>query len=132
MSEKKQIMLFEDEETTQELMKKRLTRRGYEVHIASSGETGLAILEELKDSIDVILMDLQMPGLSGRDTTKLILENPELSHIPIIAVSAHIDYREKEALDQLGFHSTFFKPVDFDRLNRTLTHVFAEKASKTG
>lgn len=130
--EKPQILVFEDNPENQDILKRRLSKRGYEVHIAVSGDEGLAMLQSIGHTIDIILMDIQMPGPSGIEVTKMLKKNDQFKHIPVVAVSANIDYRKKEALEEVGFHDTFLKPIDFNRLFRSLSSILSSLSNKAG
>ena len=132
-AEKKyEILVFEDNPENQDIMQRRLKKRGYIVHIACDGDAGLSILEKSYEDISLILMDIEMPGMNGIEVTKVIKKNESYRHIPVIAVSANIDYREKQTLNEIGFQDTFLKPVDFTRLFRSINNILLTSASKTG
>jgi CheY-like chemotaxis protein len=113
------VLVIEDHVDTQRILKVRLKKRGYRPFIAGSAEEGLAIARSF-ETINIILMDLELPGKNGRDATRELKQDERTKHIPVIAVSSNIDYRKKDELDEIGFDALCLKPIDFDRLFRTI------------
>ena len=83
----KRILVVEDQEDNRRIMRDLLVASGYEPVEATTGEEGLALAEREKP--DLILMDIQLPGLDGYEVTRRIKANPSLKHIPIIAVTSY-------------------------------------------
>ena len=83
----KLILVVEDQEDNRRIMRDLLTSVGYEVIEAVTGEEGVAAAETHRP--DLILMDIQLPGLDGYEATRQIKANPELQHIPIIVVTSY-------------------------------------------
>ena len=83
----KLILVVEDQEDNRRIMRDLLTSVGYEVIEAVTGEGGVAAADTHRP--DLILMDIQLPGLDGYEATRQIKANPELEHIPIIVVTSY-------------------------------------------
>ena len=83
----KRILVVEDQEDNRQIMRDLLVASGYELVEATTGEEGLILAEREKP--DLILMDIQLPGLDGYEVTRRIKANPALNHIPIIAVTSY-------------------------------------------
>ena len=83
----KLILVVEDQEDNRRIMRDLLTSVGYEVIEAVTGEDGVATAETQLP--DLILMDIQLPGLDGYEATRQIKANPDLEHIPIIVVTSY-------------------------------------------
>ena len=83
----KRILIVEDHETNRRILRDLLMSAGYELIEAATGEEGVALADTHRP--DLILMDIQLPGLDGYEATRQIKENPALSHIPIIAVTSY-------------------------------------------
>jgi two-component system cell cycle response regulator DivK len=83
----KLILVVEDQEDNRRIMRDLLTSAGYEVIEAVTGEEGVAAAETHRP--DLILMDIQLPGLDGYEATRQIKANPDLEHIPIIVVTSY-------------------------------------------
>jgi two-component system cell cycle response regulator DivK len=83
----KRILVIEDHEDNRRILRDLLTSAGYEPIEAVSGEEGVALAETHRP--DLILMDIQLPGLDGYEATRRIKANPALRQIPIIAVTSY-------------------------------------------
>jgi two-component system, cell cycle response regulator DivK len=95
----KRILVIEDHEDNRRILRDLLTSAGYEPIEAITGEEGVSLAET--HSPDLILMDIQLPGLDGYEATRRIKANPALRQIPIIAVTSYAlsgdDVKAKEA-----------------------------------
>jgi two-component system cell cycle response regulator DivK len=83
----KRILVIEDQEDNRRIVRDLLTSVGYEIIEAVTGEDG--VTAAATHVPDLILMDIQLPGLDGYDATRRIKANPVLRHIPIIAVTSY-------------------------------------------
>ena len=93
---------------------RRLSRRDYEVIFAFDGQEGLDKMKS--ENPDLVLMDMGLPVLDGWEATTKAKEDPEISAIPIIALTAHaMEHDRQKALD-CGADDFDTKPVDFKRL----------------
>ncbi len=103
------ILVVEDQEDNRKIMNDLLSSAGYEVIEAVTGEEALRVAEAERP--DLILMDIQLPGLDGLEATRRIKANPALRHIPVIAVTSYaLSGDEAEALEA-GCDAYFSKPV---------------------
>jgi len=108
----KQILYVEDNEDNIYMLKRRLERKGYQMHIAYTGEEGVQKVKELE--LDLILMDLTLPGISGFEAIEQIrLTNTSL---PIIVLSAHAMDSYINESTAAGANDFDTKPVDLKRL----------------
>jgi CheY-like chemotaxis protein len=74
------VLLVEDEESVRELVRVTLASRGYKVLEAENGECGLQVAEDFKDPIDILITDVVMPGIGGRELAKKLLSlRPDIS-----------------------------------------------------
>jgi CheY-like chemotaxis protein len=121
---KKVVLVVEDFEDNRFMMRRLLEMAGYEVLEATDGEQALTIAQQEKPAL--ILMDLSLPRLDGLAATRGIRQHPEISDIPIVAVSAHDsgDFHA-EAL-AAGCNDYVAKPIDFDQLDALLVRVLGE------
>ena len=108
------ILYVEDNEMNRDMLSRRLTRRGYEVIMAFDGQAGLDMMKS--ESPDVVLMDMGLPVLDGWEATILAKADPEISSIPIIALTAHALESDKQKALDCGADDFDTKPVDFKRL----------------
>ena len=83
----KRILVVEDQEDNRRILRYLLNSADYEVLEALTGEDGVALAE--RERPDLILMDIQLPGLDGYEATRRIKGNPALCHIPIIVVTSY-------------------------------------------
>jgi len=83
----RRILVIEDQEDNRRILCDLLTDRGYEIIEATTGLDGVSIAE--KERPDLILMDIQLPGIDGYEATRRIKANPTLHQIPIIAVTSY-------------------------------------------
>jgi CheY-like chemotaxis protein len=86
----------------------------FEVLVAEDGEKGVAAAAAEKP--DLILMDLEMPGVDGWEATRRLKNNPETRGIPVIALSAHALAGSREKALAAGCDEFDTKPVEFERL----------------
>ena len=83
----KRVLVVEDEEDNRRIVRDLLTSVGYEIIEAVTGQEGVTAAETHHP--DLILMDIQLPGLDGYEATRRIKANPALHHIPIIVVTSY-------------------------------------------
>jgi two-component system cell cycle response regulator DivK len=84
---KKRILAIEDQAENRRILGYLLASAGFEMIEAVTGEEGVAAAE--KERPDLIIMDIQLPGLDGYEATRRIKANPALRHIPIIVVTSY-------------------------------------------
>ncbi len=128
-SEEKQVLYIEDNPANIKLMQKFFDRhQQIKLHVAESAENGLKYIAKQKP--DAILIDVNLPGMSGSEAARLIKNDPQLQRIPIIAISAAAMKQDIEKYSHL-FDGYITKPVNFsllmDELSRRLR--IAKKAS---
>lgn len=118
------ILLVEDTEDNRQMMRKLLEMSGYRVVEAVNGEEAVNVASWEKPAI--ILMDLSLPLIDGLAATRRIRSIPELSQVPIIAVSAHdtADFHS-DALNA-GCNAYITKPIDYPELEEIVSRLLAE------
>ncbi|MBC3807230.1 response regulator [Undibacterium seohonense] len=127
------VLLVEDNEINQQIAVELLATVGIQVAIASSGQQALTQLEQsAPDKFDLVLMDLEMPGMDGHQATLQIRQQPKYHGLPIIAMTAHAmaDVRQ-QCMDE-GMQDFLSKPVQPTALFSTLTRWLAHKHQSTG
>jgi DNA-binding response OmpR family regulator len=115
------ILIVEDEQTTRSLMEFKLKNCGYEVHTVDDGRTALDILEKM--SFDLIILDLMMPLMSGKELLVQLRNTPATKSVPIIIVTARTleaDIVEGLALGADDFVRKPFSPSELVARVRTL------------
>src|SRR5262252_3187226 len=118
------VLYVEDNDDNVYMLKMRLELlNGFEVVTAEDGEKGCAMA--LSEHPDIILMDLEMPGVDGWEATRRLKANPQTRDIPIIALSAHALAGSREKALAAGCDEFDTKPVEFERLVATLRRLLA-------
>ena len=105
----KRILVVEDQEDNRQIMFDLLTSAGFEVIAAHTGDEGVAMAEAERP--DLILMDIQLPGIDGYDATHQIKAKEALSAIPIIAVTSYALSGDEALAISAGCDAYFAKPV---------------------
>lgn len=124
------VLLAEDNPINRKLVERILKIKGWNVIAANNGEDAIQKYKENKESIHIILMDIQMPGVDGYEAAKRIREmenseDKEGRHVPIIALTAHAlaNYREKSYA--AGMDDYITKPINPEKLYQ-LIHQLVE------
>ena len=119
---KTEILVVEDDPSTQFLMSEMLGSLGHECDVAPDGFACLERLERQPGIFDLILMDLHMPRRSGLEVSKDIraIQQDPPRGLPIVAVTADSNYRSLISLAPYGFDDVLPKPVDLNRLGRMI------------
>ena len=123
------ILLAEDNAVNQTLAVRLLEKRGYSVMVAGDGRTAVEALE--KHQFDVVLMDIQMPGMDGFEATAAIRAKEKLTggHIPIIAMTAHALKGDQERCISAGMDAYVSKPIRTSELFSTIESLLDSKCS---
>ena len=123
------ILLVEDNELNQEVATIMLENAGMQVDIASNGIEGVALYRKNKGRYAAILMDLQMPIMSGYEATQEIRR--EDKNIPIIALTAAAMVEDKQKVLEAGMNDHLGKPIEKEELYRVLLeHVDVSKVKQ--
>ncbi len=119
------VLLVEDNALNQKVAIAMLKQRGHQVQVASNGHRALAALEAEPEGYDLVLMDLQMPGLDGLAATEAIREQERSSgrHIPIVALTAHAIAGDKERCLAAGMDGYLSKPLRVQQLFDVIARV---------
>ena len=104
----KRILVVEDQEDNRRILRDLLTSKGYEVIEAVDGEEGVTMAG--KHIPDLILMDIQLPGLDGYEATRRIKSNTDLAGIPIIAVTSYALSGDETKAKEAGCDDYISKP----------------------
>jgi len=122
------ILVVEDNPLNMELVSDILEAHGYEVRQAINGKE--AVQEVELHLPDLILMDIQLPGLDGLTVTGIIKDNPETANVPIIALTAHAMRGDEEKAREAGCDGYISKPIDTRSLPQTIRQ-FLDAASES-
>lgn len=108
------ILIVEDNKNNRSLFQDILTFHGYEVAVACDGQEGVNLALELMP--DLILMDIQMPGMDGMTAGTILRENPLTSGLKIIALTSFAMRGDMEKFLAAGFDGYLSKPIDTRKL----------------
>jgi two-component system, cell cycle response regulator DivK len=103
------ILIVEDNENNRSLFRDILSFHGHEVSVASDGRQGVALARQLMP--DLVLMDIQMPGLDGMSAGCLLKEDPATSGLKIIALTSFAMSGDEEKFLAAGFDGYLSKPI---------------------
>ena len=106
---RKKILFIDDDATVLLIGEMMLKDLGYDVITSDSGVAGLALLSK---NIDLILLDIMLPDISGIDVLKLIKENEEVKNIPVIMQTGIQDSNEIDEAYKLGAVCVLLKPYN--------------------
>lgn len=106
----RRILLIEDNEQNRYLATFLLERHGYRVEVAADGLAGLAAATASPP--DVILLDIQLPGMDGHAVARTLRGHPTLATVPIIAVTSYAMVADREKVLAAGCNGYLEKPID--------------------
>jgi CheY-like chemotaxis protein len=120
------ILLVEDEQVNQDMFRRRLERKGFEVLTADNGLTAVALSKS--GAPDLVLMDLGLPDLDGWEATRRIKKDPATAAVPVIVLSAHATADAKEKAFAAGCQEFETKPVNWEVLFRKIAAALEARA----
>lgn len=123
------ILLVEDDQQNWDMLSRRLTRKGYEVLLATDGQE--AIDQAQQQRPDLILMDINLPVLDGYQATQRIRQLAEINRVPIIALTAHAMAGDRERVLAAGCNDYHSKPVELPRLLDQIQALLATGPAET-
>ena len=120
----KKVMIVEDNELNMKLFHDLLHSQGYETVESNNGLLALDLAREHRP--DLILMDIQLPEVSGLDVTKWLKEDEELKDIPVIAVTAFAMKGDEERIRNGGCEAYISKPISISTFLETVRSYIGE------
>ncbi|MCI0407481.1 MAG: ATP-binding protein [Acidobacteria bacterium] len=118
------ILIVEDNPGNMKLAREILTARGYRVLEAASGEEALDTIRFIRP--DLILMDIQLPGLDGLAVTRRIQSSPDTRAIPIVALTAHVMMGHEASALEAGCVGYIPKPIDATGFPHQVAEILAQ------
>jgi two-component system, cell cycle response regulator DivK len=104
------ILIVEDNEKNRKLVRDVLTFKGYRLAEAETGEDGVRLAKELRP--DLVLMDIQLPGINGIVALGQIRDDPAIRDTPVIAVTASAMTQDRQKIMAAGFDGYQSKPIN--------------------
>ncbi len=126
--EEKTILVIEDNEINMKLIRAFLRIGKYHILEAKDAETGIRLVREQYP--DLILMDIQLPGIDGLSATQFIKSDPDLKKIPIIAVTGNAMHIDKEEAMDIGFAGYLLKPFSIEVFLETISNFFKNQQAE--
>ncbi|MFN9266246.1 MAG: response regulator [Acidobacteriota bacterium] len=121
------ILLVEDNAVNQKVLQSLLTKRGYTCAIAAEGAEALRMLAA--EAFDLVVMDVQMPGMDGLEATRQIRRSEAWRQLPVVALTAHAMSGDRERCLEAGMNAYLTKPIDSRELLRTLDRYLLAASS---
>lgn len=122
-SKKNTVLLVDDSATNNLLLQVVFDQNGFNVETASSGKDAIKILA--KKHIDVVLLDLMMPQMSGFEVLTAIKGNPETAKIPVLIVSADSERDDADKALAMGAEYFFEKPLQLNEIVEKVKSILA-------
>ena len=122
MSEKK-ILLVEDNPVNRRLAEFLLRSQGYQVRAATNAQEAFDTIKAERP--DLILMDVQLPGMDGLEATRKLKEEPTTRDIPVVAVTSYAMKGDREKALAAGCSGYITKPIDKDTFIREVATVLS-------
>ena len=119
------ILYVEDNEFNRKIVRDLLARTSYRLIEAVDGEEGVAIARQ--EMPDLILMDIQMPKLSGLDATRQLRADPKTTHIPVITITSFAMSGDEQKAKDAGATAYLAKPYSPRELLRTIRNLAPEE-----
>jgi two-component system cell cycle response regulator DivK len=120
------ILIVEDNEKNLKLVRDVLQVKGYETIEAGTAEDGIVLARRSKP--DLVLMDIQLPGMNGIDALKVLRADASTAHIPIVAVTASVMQQDRNLITEAGFDGYIGKPINLKEFIDTVRAILERKA----
>jgi len=120
------ILIVEDNEKNMKLVRDVLQAKGYATIEAITGEDGIRLATERKP--DLILMDIQLPGINGIEALRILRASPETAAIPAVAVTASVMQNDRKHITEAGFDGYLGKPLNLREFLETVRAMLEKSA----
>jgi two-component system cell cycle response regulator DivK len=117
------ILIVEDNPKNLKLLRDVLQFRGYVISAAETAEAGVALAQAEPPSL--ILMDIQLPGMDGREAAQVLKADANTRHIPIIALTAFAMKGDRERLLADGFDGYISKPINIKDISQVVAQYLS-------
>ena len=122
---KKKILVVDDESDIALSLRVTFRDSNYEIEHVENGKKCFEFLEKSTDRPDVIILDIMMPGMNGWDVLKKLKENPSWERIPVVFLTARVDYTAENAGKFLG-EDYIIKPYDPADLKKRIVKILSK------
>jgi CheY-like chemotaxis protein len=120
----KTILVVEDNKLNMKLVNGLIKIGKYRMIEAIDAESGIELIREQRP--DLVLMDIQLPGMDGLSATKIIKEDPDLKDIPIVALTSYAMQGDKEKALAAGCTGYIAKPIDTRKFLETVSQYLKD------
>ena len=120
----KLILIVEDNEKNLKLVRDVLQVKGFATAEAGTAEDGIKLAAERNP--DLILMDIQLPGMNGIDALKVLRADPATAAIPVVAVTASVMQQDRKLITEAGFDGYVSKPINVREFLDTVRSTLGE------
>jgi len=120
------VLIVEDNERNLKLVRDVLRVKGFDTIEAGTAEGGIELAGQCKP--DLILMDIQLPGMNGIDALKVLRGKPETAAIPVVAVTASVMQQDRTLITEAGFDGYIGKPINIKEFLESVNRALAKKA----
>jgi two-component system cell cycle response regulator DivK len=117
------ILIVEDNDKNLKLVRDVLQVKGYQTMEAGTAEEGIRLAGERRP--DLVLMDIQLPGMNGIEALRVLRANPELAKVPVIAVTASVMHEDRKQITAAGFDAYCGKPLNLKEFLETVRAALA-------
>lgn len=124
------ILIVEDSEQSGRLFELILSTLGYQIRLARTGTEALQLLVDQGCRPSLILLDMQLPKLSGLDVIREIRKLPELAAVRVLALTAHAMPGDRERFESAGCDAYMSKPVDTRKFANRVAAEFKKAQEK--
>jgi two-component system cell cycle response regulator DivK len=115
------ILIVEDNDKNLKLVRDVLQVKGYETIEAGNAEDGIVLARERKP--DLILMDIQLPGMNGIEAIGVLRADPSTAAIPVAAVTASVMQHDRNKITEAGFNAYVGKPINLNEFLATVRRL---------
>ena len=119
------ILIIEDNEKNMKLVRDVLQVKGYATLEAGTAEDGVRLAAERKP--DLVLMDIQLPGMNGIDALGVLRADPSTASIPVIAVTASVMQQDRKLITEAGFDGYIGKPINLKEFLDTVRNMLESR-----
>jgi two-component system cell cycle response regulator DivK len=119
------ILIVEDNERNLKLVRDVLRVKGFDTIEAGTAEDGIELAGQRKP--DLILMDIQLPGMNGIQALKVLRSSPETATIPVVAVTASVMQQDRTLITEAGFDGYIGKPINIKEFLESVNQALAKK-----